>query len=177
MRKLWVIVIPLVITLLSSCEGSEYKTFEQMKGVDHYSFEYPSGYRVILNHAYSSPQAVNGVRLVGKLPDGSEIVLGVNIGNPSAEYSDAKGAVDRLLSVTGRELLERSTDTVSGISCEMVTLYTETTDSLTSKFAKTTHFVDYNSRIWDFYVYAERDKAEPVKATFEHLFDTFKILP
>lgn len=174
-RILVVVLIFSCLANLFGCNDSGYKIFEQLKGIDHYSFEYPSGYKLALNHAYSAPQAVNGVRLVGKLADGSEIVLGVNISNYSSEYTDVKQAVDRLLSVSGRELLERSSSFVSGEPCEIVTLYTETTSNLTSKFEKTALF-SHNNRKWDFYVYSERDKSEQVNATFEHLFNTFVLL-
>ena len=167
----WIAILLLLAVSLSSCVGSGYKTFEELKGADHYSFEYPAGYRLTMHHANPYPRAVNGVRFVRKLSDGSEIVLGVNIGNPAVEYRNAKAAADRLLSVAGRELIERSTGTVSGVSCEVVTLFTET-----SKFEKKSFF-DHNGRLWEFYVYSERDKAEQVKADFEHLFNTFKILP
>jgi hypothetical protein len=166
------------VVSLSGCGGSGYKTFEQLKGADHYSFEYRAGYRLTMNHAHSDPRAVNGVRFVGKLSDGSEIVLGVNIGNHAAEYPNAKAAADRTLSVAGRELLERSAGIVSGVSCELITLFTESipANKLTSKFEKKAIF-DYNDRLWDFYVYSERDKAEQVEADFEHLFNTFTLLP
>lgn len=175
--KLFIILIGTFLLLfyvvsLSGCGGSGYKTFEQLKGVDHYSFEYPATYRLTMNHHYSDPRAVNGVRFVGKLSDGSEIVLVVNISNPSVEYTRAPAdRIDRTLSVAGRELLERSTGTVSGVSCELITLYTETSNIMRQAF------FEYNERSWDFYVYSKRGNAEQVKADFEHLFNTFTLLP
>lgn len=103
--------------------GSGYKTFTQNEGYDHYSFEYPSGYKLTMNHAYSSVLSLNSVRFIKKLSDGSERNLGVNISNYNSLGVSAR--VNRILSVKGRELLEFSSDNISGVSCKLLSLKTE----------------------------------------------------
>jgi hypothetical protein len=165
------------LMLLSGCDQTGYKTFQQTKGVDHYSFERPAAYRLTMNHASSNPQSVNGVRFVGKTSIGSEIDLTVNIGNHGADYPDAQAAADRMLTVEGRELIERSVGIVSGVPCQILALYTEPIGSNdTSKFRRIAFF-DYNGRLWDFGLYSERSDAAQVNADFDRLLSTFTLLP
>ncbi len=170
-------VFAYLITLFG-CNTASYRTFEQLNGTDHYSFQYPDSYSMTVNNAYSDPRAVNGVRFIGKLSDGSEIVLGCTIYNYPIEYHNARGAADRLLSVAGRELIERSSDNISGIPCEILMLYTEDVPSLNlhSQLEKIAFF-DYQDRAWDIWVYAGLDKVDQVNNDFDRLIRTFKLLP
>ena len=131
-----------------------------------------------VNNAFSDPRAVNGVRFVGKLSDGSEIVLGCTIYNYPIEYDNAKKAADRLISVAGRELIKRASDNISGRPCQILMLYTEDVPSLNlhSQLEKIAFF-DYQGRGWDLWVYSERDKVEQVNDDFDCLIRTFKLLP
>jgi len=166
-----VILFLFLITINLGC-GSGYKTFKQLKGYDHYSFEYPAGYKLTMTHAYSNSLAVNGVRFTLNHWHGTNsMVLGVNIENYSDEYPNLKTRVDRTLSVEGRKLLEQSTVSVAGVQYEILTYNTEN-----SNYMKTALF-DYNDRAWDFYVYSEQENADQVDIDFEHLFTTFKLLP
>jgi hypothetical protein len=165
------------LMLFSSCVQTGYKTFAQTKGVDHYSFERPAAYKQTVNLAVSSPLADNGVRFVGKLSDGSEIDLVVNIGAHHADTPDAQAATEKEISVAGRELINRSPGTISGLSCEIITEYTESLpqNNITSKYQMITYF-DYNGRLWDIVVYSERGDSEQVNALFNHVIETFKLL-
>jgi hypothetical protein len=165
------------LMLFSSCAQTGYKTFRQTKGCDHYSFDRPAAYWLTVNMHNSDPQSVNGVRFVGKTSIGSEIDLTVNIGNHAADYPDAQAAADRMLTVEGRELIDRSVGTVSGVPCQLLALYTEpmgTND--TSKFQRVAFF-DYNGRLWDFGLYSERSDAAQVDTDFGRLLSTFTLLP
>ena len=130
-----------------------------------------------MNHTYSTPLAGNGVRFVGNLPDGSEIALIVDIGSHHADTPNYQAAADKQLSVAGRELINRSSGAISGISCEFITEYTENLPQydITSKYQKMAYF-DYNGRLWDIAVYSERGDSEQVNALFNHVIETFKLL-
>jgi hypothetical protein len=139
-----------------------YMTFTQTRWDDHYSFEYPASFRKTVDNRI-------GVRFVGHLSDGSEVVIKVGISDPDSPTRGIEGT----LSVEWRELLERTTVTLLGVPCEIV-IYKETHGK--AHFVKRAFF-EYVDRLWDFSVYAEPDHREEVEALFQHVFDTFEVLP
>lgn len=166
------IVFILLLFNTISCTQSGYKTFVQTKGYDHYSFEYPASYQITMNSAYSEQNAVNGVRLVGKLANGSEITMAANI---DSGLGSVQERIDKTLSVSGRELVERYADTVSGVSCEVIILNTAPFNDLPAHYEKMAFF-DYNGRNWDFFIYSDMDNTAEVDLVFDHLFNTFELL-
>ncbi len=76
-----------------------------------------------MNHHYPYPEALKGVRFIGRLSDRSEIVLKVDIGGVQIiQERDARARAERTLSLKERELLERSTTTIFTIEVKTMGL-------------------------------------------------------
>jgi len=81
--------------------------------------------------------------------------------------------VEKVLSAEHRVLVHHTQAEMDGVQCEILT-YRETDDD--PLFVKQAFF-EHNHRSWDFFVYAEEGHEEEVEALFQHVFDTFEIVP
>jgi len=139
-----------------------YRTFTQTKWDDHYSFEYPASLRQTVDNRV-------GVRFVGHLADGSEIVVAASVG----VYPSPAARVEKTMSVKSRVLLDHSQAKIKGAPCEVLTFIEAKIAPLLVKSA----FFEYNDRSWEFFVYSDPDHQEEVEALFQHVLDTFEVLP
>jgi len=145
-----------------------YRTFTQTRGYDHYSLELPAFMLCTMNHAYPQAQAVNGVRFVGFLSDGSSIALKVSIGNQHPSESPTMRAEKDLHA--GDHLLERTMDVVSDAPCVV-----QTTASAHVVYKRA--FFEHNNRAWNFYVRGESNHRDQIETIFDRALDTFEFLP
>ncbi len=188
------LLVALTVTapVVSGCDTSEYHTFSftHTTGTDSsysvretvaFSFAYPSGYRKVMTYAKSNraaPVAVRFARATGSFGRvrQTDTVFAVNIEWPGREWRDAKEAVDRAISgLDSLELVrERSAATVAGIPAEQVA-YHDPRMPETPEAREV--FFDHDGRIWNILIYSETIGAEQAKLDFEHIVQTFKILP
>jgi hypothetical protein len=174
--KFWVFIILLVLIapVLSSCTTSQYKTYTLKHYGISFSFEYPSGYKKISEYLQSNPGASIGVRFA--LAAGEDPVFGVNIDSPLAEVKvDPKAAANTAGSHTPEQELERTSITVAGITGELVAY--SSNDFQNTPSVSQEVFFSANGVLWNIYIYSATDKADEAKTDFEHIINTFKVLP
>lgn len=196
MRKLGGISRLLVGSILaalvaSGCSTSTYKTFVfehrtepnaqyPVEQVTHFSFDYPRDYRRISTYAKPDPVPPIGVRFAKAtgtfgIVRPTDTFFGIGIGW-SPEQSNASEAVNRLISGLGApsQVYERSSLVVAGITGEQV-IYHDARMPNTPEAREV--FFDYDGRVWNICICSTDGFAEQARLDFEHIIQTFKILP
>jgi hypothetical protein len=174
-RPLYIVaaVLPVAVVVLGLhwlCTG--YKTFED-RGYDQYSFEYPASYWRSSSESHG-PSGPSSVWIVGWpsfsnwMSNGNKIELVVLVESLHPEAPDADAMADQLLSTSRRELGERTTRTIAGKACEVLTF--------PDSYWKTALF-EYNDREWELSVFSNPEYTEQANAVFEHAFNTFQLGP
>ena len=192
------IIVALIAGILTtSCDlpifkQTPYKSFLWEKKSPHFTFEYPSDYRVDEAN-YSEIYQTGSVSLIG--PHDTRIHVQYFVPDENEKdnfFRDAKSRVDYLLERIERfgdtDLLEQSNVTISGIPG--ILLVTREIDYVRGIAGIEKHITftarpmdicrevdfDYNDQIWfitidSIEVFAENDKPD-----FDHLIETFQIL-
>ena len=173
--KFWsfLILVILVAPFVVSCTTSQYKTYTLKHNAIAFSFEYPSGYKKILNYLKSNPEAPIGIRFA--LGVSKDPVFGVDIAGLYSEKVDPQDAARISGSHTPEQELERTSITVAGIPGELVAY--SSTDFQNAPSVTREVFFSVNGVLWNIYIYSAPDKADEAKTDFEHIISTFKVLP
>lgn len=189
----WVLVWSMLAALVAGgCSSTPpYKTFSfehrtkpnaqyPVEQVTHFSFEYPRGYKRSGTYAKDDPVPpiiVWFARATGTFGcvRRTDTIFGVNVGW-SPESGNATEAASRALSALGDGGLvrERSSVMVGGLTGEQVVYHDPRQPNAPEVRAV---FFDYEGRIWEIYIYSETARAEQAKLDFDHIIQTFKILP
>ena len=177
---------------VDACSTSEYKTITMQHSVGssspysvqyaiHFSFEYPSGYKRISTYAKSNPGAPFSVRFArgtGALGcvQRTDTVFGVNVNWPYSEARNAREAADRTVTGLGTPELvsQRSFTMVAGIAADLLVFRDPRMPDTPEERAV---FFDFDGRIWNVFIYSDTARAEQAELDFEHMLETFKILP
>ena len=105
--------------------------------------------------------------------------IGVAAYNPAASGLSAAERIERVLYTEARwpdfKLLERSNVIVAGIQAELIAYQTNQIVGPPVVYMADVYF-DYGGFTWAFDVKADLDLAETVRADFDHVLQTFKIL-
>ena len=173
--KIWFILIPVVLvaSAVNSCTTSQYKTYTLKHNGITFSFEYPSGYKKDSSSIQDNPEAPIGVRFA--LAAGKDPVFGVNIDSPLAAKIDPKVAANTAGSHTLEQELERTSITIAGTTGELVA-YSDTDPKIGATITREVFF-SVNGVLWNIFIYSAVAKADEAKLDFEHIIDTFKVLP
>ncbi len=194
-RKLVIFLsaLAVVAAMAAACGGtSPYKTFSfdhrtkpsaqnAAEQVTHFSFEYPRDYRRTSTYVKPDPVPPIGVRFAratGTLGcvRQTDTVFGINIGYGFSGYMNAAESASRAVSALGEGGLvrEHSSIIVAGLTGDQV-VYHDPRQPNAPEVREV--FFDYDGRIWDLYIYSEAALAEQARLDFEHIIQTFKILP
>ena len=190
-KILGLLLLLLLLALTMGACTTEYKTytfFHQSKPQPHYqtaytthlSFEYPRDYRKEHTYTRSAPNAPVEVSFErGGIFDCSstDTTFGFSVGTPTLEWRNAKTAVNRRLSLLGNSSVvhERSSTTINGLPAEIIVYtYPEMRRNLTEAREV---FFDFDNRIWNIFIYSDTSRAEQARMDFDHILETFKILP
>ena len=186
------------LLLLGACSVSDdsYKTMNVKNKIASFSFEYRAYYREV-----EGPEVLGGdsvyVNLIapkkrmsfpnpepGGKPDTVSLeyvpaYIGVAAYNPEVSGLTAAERIERVLYTEARwpdfKLLERSNVIVAGIQAELIAYQTNQIVGPPVVYMADVYF-DYGGFTWAFDVKADLDLAETVRADFDHVLQTFKIL-
>jgi hypothetical protein len=155
---LFVMYLVLIASAVSSCRASQYRTYTLKHNSVHFSFEYPSGYKTVSAYLQRSPH------------------FGVNIDSPWSEVKvDPQTAANTAGSHTPEQELERTSITIAGATGELVAY--SFPDLKNAPTITREVFFDVDGVLWNIYIYSGTDKSDETKLDFEHIINTFKVLP
>jgi hypothetical protein len=193
---LFILVISPIFSGCQNIDNSTNKTFTFTKGIK-FSFEYPSHYQKQSYLAYKSGELKGSVTFFDKLTSDwywlDQIFIGVEDSNKSAHEAISEIIENKL----NKEIIENSNVTMAGMQGEML-VYTyhaqqqvDNSSGLSCSHREITQPSDPNNvfetdriayfsdgkRLWSVEIGWSESKAEQQKADFDHILQTFKILP
>ncbi len=165
------------LTALFGCStlpASLYQTYSLKRGEAGFSLEYPSYYRLVGIDAYGSRdlnspfkvQFARTKRVRGLTDNFFEIV----IGGPK---------IDQALSVVGANnpvVLERQSTTVAGLPAETLA-FSSKGFSGSQTITRAVFFEVDEGWTWVIVLRSDEGGADIAKAEFEHIIETFKVIP
>jgi hypothetical protein len=102
--------------------------------------------------------------------------FGVNIDSPWSEVKvDPQTAANTAGSHTPEQELERTSITIAGAAGELVAY--SFPDLKNAPTITREVFFDVDGVLWNIYIYSGTDKSDETKLDFEHIINTFKVLP
>lgn len=167
-----------ILTGCGSLPASLYRTYSIKHGDVAFSFQYPTYYRLIHTYTRSDPNASVEVMFARtKLVRGySDNYLDVSAGSPLAAERRPMVVINQLLSdAMHRTELERYSTSVAGIPAELVA-YSYTSNSGVLMVTRAVYF-NQNIRLWRIELGSDETGADVAKLDFQHVVETFKILP
>jgi len=192
------LVLLSALLLLGACSVSDdsYKTMNVKTKIASFSFEYRAYYRDVEGPKVLDRGSVY-VNLIapqkkmafpnpepGGKPDTVSLeyvpaYIGVAAYNPEVSGLSAAESIERVLSTEANwpdfKLLERSAVTVDGIQAELIAYQTNEIIGPPVVYMADVYF-DYGGFTWAFDAKADLDLAETVRADFDYVLQTFKIL-
>lgn len=177
---------------VGGCSSSAYKMFSfehrvkptpqhPEEQITHFSFEYPRAYRRSGTYAKDDPVPpiiVRFARATGTLGcvRRTDTVFAITIGLGFPGYTNATEAASRAISALGEGgvVREHSSVTVAGLTGDQVVYHDPRQPAAPEVSAV---YFDYGGRIWNIYIYSETTRADQARLDFEHVIQTFKILP
>ena len=175
----FLLLIALLATAVVSCtppalpNASQYETYSLKHYGDHFSFDYPAGYKIVSSYLQSNPNATVSVRFAWH---GTDPIFSVNIDSPAAETKNTPaGAAAIAGGHTPSQELERASIPIAGTTGELVAY----TGADIQNYSSVTRevFFDINGVLWSVNISSGTEKADQAKLDFEHIINTFKILP
>lgn len=192
------LVLLSALLLLGACSVSDdsYKTMNVKTKIASFSFEYRAYYRDVegpevfdgdsvyvnimaskkeMSFPNPEPGGKPGTVLLEYVP----AYIGVAAYNQEGSGPSAAERIERVLSTEAKwpdfKLLERSAVTVDGIQGELIAYQTNEIIGPPVVYMANVYF-DYGEFTWSFDAGADLDLAETVRADFDHVLQTFKIL-
>jgi len=192
--KLWqkpyvlITILLFISILITGCNTSEYKTFTLKNGIAHFSFEYPSSYKVVDNIVSLMPAYTHII--LRKPPNEEQMeritsVLSIYVDEAYTPLSVDSAISSNLSDIStwnDFKLLERSSIQVVGVNGQRIVyswasiparhgIAGEPIPSL----AREVYFYQ-DGQLWNISISSDELTTEAAKADFEHVLRTFKIL-
>jgi hypothetical protein len=176
---IFLLLMALLATAAVNCtppslpDTSQLKTYTLKHYGDHFSFEYPAGYKIVSTYLQSNPNATVSVRFAWH---GTDPTFSVNIDSPVAETKNIPaGAAAIAGGHTPDQELERASIPIAGTTGELVAYAGVDIQNYSSVTREV--FFDINGVLWNVNISSSTAKADQAKLDFEHIINTFKILP
>ena len=177
--KFWLLLI-LVVSIAfgaSSCTqsaisgtSSNYKTYSLKPYGVSFSFEYPVGYKTILQYFQDNPDASIGVHFSWQ---GTDPIFGVDINSTIAEQVDPTTAANTAGSHIPNEEIERTSIAIAGTTGELVAYNSD--DYQNAPSINRGVYFDVNGVLWSISIYSSTANADKAENDFEHIISTFKV--